>query len=74
MTHHRLISEYSANSYIFLIAIYCFYPYLLRCRGNHYVKVVVTIPSEITEKQRELLLEFAKEASKVKEGIGKNAA
>jgi hypothetical protein len=38
------------------------------------VKVVVTIPSEITEKQRELLLEFAKEASKVKEGIGKNAA
>jgi DnaJ-class molecular chaperone len=43
-------------------------------RGNHYVKVVVTIPSEITEKQRELLLEFAKEASKVKEGIGKNAA
>lgn len=38
------------------------------------MKVVVTIPSEITEKQRELLLEFAKEALKVKEGIGKNAA
>ena len=37
------------------------------------MKVVVTIPSEITEKQRELLLEFAKEASKVKEGIGKNS-
>ena len=50
------------------------FPYLLHDRrGNHYVKVVVTIPSEITEKQRELLLEFAKEASKVKEEIGKNS-
>ena len=40
-----------------------------RIRGNHYVQVKVLIPTVISERQKELLLEFVKEGTIKKEGI-----
>ena len=31
------------------------------CRGNHYVKIIVTIPVDITARQKELMEMFAAE-------------
>ena len=47
--------------FIFVTFIFSF------CRGNHYVKIFVKIPTSLTERQKELILEFAAEGLEEKE-------